>query len=150
ADADHAKVNLNLPRVRGGHQPTKAASANGGFIDSGIDATLIHATSEHCKDLPDCAEATHKSIPEIAIQPVGQTRSHPTERDDRVSIKFVDPHFIGEKATQCGLRIFEWVDLSRATSSFHPSLAIHPKSDADARTHQDEGKKEHRLNQTTD
>ena len=136
--------------MRGGHQAAEPASGNRGFIRSGIDAPLIDAGSECGKQLPDCTKATHKSIPEIAIQPVGQTRSHPTERDDCVSIKFVDPHFICEKAKQCGLRVFERIDLTRAISILHARLAIHPKTDADTRTDEHERNKEHRLNQTSD
>src|SRR5439155_12575832 len=138
ADGDHAEVNLNLPRVRGGHQPAEPASASRGLIDSSIYAALINTACKDSKKLADGAEAAHQAIPKIAIHPVGQTRAHPTARDDCVSIKFVDPHFVCEESKQCRLRILEWVNFSWAISILHTGFAIHPQTDADTRTDEDE------------
>src|SRR5262249_38511770 len=149
ADGDHAEISLNLARVRGRHHAAEPASADGGFIDSSVYATLINIARKDPQKLADCGKAAHKAIPEIAIQPVGQTRAHPTERDDRVRIEFVDPHFVCEETKQCGLRIFEWVDLSWAISIPRAGLAIHPQTDANTHTDEHERNKEHRLNQTT-
>src|SRR6266545_332906 len=81
-----------------GIKTAKTAGASGGLIDSRIDAVLIDTGRKNSKELTDPAKSAHQAIPELAVHPVGQTRTHPTERDDRASIKFIDPHFILEES----------------------------------------------------
>src|SRR5438477_1911816 len=69
----------------------------------------------------------------MTIHPVGQTRAHPAKRDDRASIKFVDPHFIFEESKQLGLRQFERISVGGTLSILHAGFAIHPDAQSEAR-----------------
>src|SRR6266487_1684191 len=136
--------------MRCGQQASQTARGYGRFIDSSIDSALINARCKNSKELTDAAESAHQAIPKIAIHPVGKTRGDPTERDNGVIIKFVDPHFICEKPKQPGLRVFQRVDLSWAISIWGTSVAIHPETKADTRTNKHERNEEHWLNQAPD
>src|SRR5207248_9530957 len=83
----------------------------------------------------------------MTIHPVGQTRAHPAKRDDRASIKFVDPHFIFEESKQLGLRQFERISVGGTLSILHAGVAIHPDAQSEARAHQNERKKKLGWNQ---
>jgi hypothetical protein len=134
----------NAQRTSGGPDH---ARAYGRFIDSGIDAALIKTGREDSEQLTDRAESAHQAIPEMTIHPIGQTRAHPAERDDRASIKFVDPHFIFEESKQLGLRKFERIDVGGTLSILHASFAIHPAAQSEAHAHENQRKKKRRLNQ---
>src|SRR5262249_14814065 len=77
-------------------------------------------------------------------------RGHPTEGDHCAVIEFADPHSVCQKAKQCRLRIFERIDLRRATTIWQTSLAIHPETESDTSTNEHKRNKQHRLNQTPD
>src|SRR5262249_57879621 len=83
----------------------------------------------------------------MTVHPVRQTRTRPTERDDRASIKFVDPHFIFEESEHLGLREFERISVGGTLSVLHASFTIYPDTERNARAHKNQGKKKHRLNQ---
>src|SRR5438034_11406946 len=100
--------------MRAGQQTAQTASANGRFIHSRIDAALVHIGCKYSKELADCAEAAHQTIPEITIHPVGQTRAGPCESDDRPRIQLIDPHLVCEEPEQRRLRVLEWVNFSRS------------------------------------
>jgi hypothetical protein len=100
--------------------------------------------------LANSAESADQTIPKIAIHPIGQTCSHPTERDDRARIKFVNPHLVCEEAKQCGLRVFERVDFSWPITISNASLAVHPDAKPGAHSNKRERHEKHRLNQASD
>ena len=133
--------------MRSGHQSTQTTGADCRLIDSSIDSALINAGRKNSEELTDRADSAHQAIPEMTVHPIGQTRAHPTERDDRASIKFVDPHFIFEESKQLGLREFERIDVGGTLSILHASFAIHPDAERNARPHKDQRKKKRRLNQ---
>ena len=83
----------------------------------------------------------------MTVHPIGQTRAHPTKRDDRASIKFVDPHFIFEEPEQLGLREFERISVGGTLSTLRTGFAIDPNTEHNARAYKNQRKKECRLNQ---
>ena len=133
--------------MRSGHQATQTTGAYGRFIDPSIDSALINSGGESSEELTNRAESAHQAIPEMAVHPIGQTRAHPTERDDRASIKLVDPHFIFEEPEQLGLREFERIGVGGTLSMLRTGFAIHPNTERNARPYKNQRKKECRLNQ---
>src|SRR5262249_5055496 len=133
--------------MRGGDQAAQTAGANRGLINYSVDAPLINTGSKNSKELTDRPESAHQTVPEMTIHPVDKPRAHPAERDDRATIKFVDPHFVFEESKQCRLREFERISVGRTLSILRASVAIHPATDSDANAYQDQRKKERWLNQ---
>src|SRR5439155_3143349 len=130
-----------------GYRTPDTASANRRFIDSSVDAALVEAICEDSKKLAESPKGADQIVPEIAIHPVRQTRGHPTERNHRVPVKFVQPHFVLEEPEQFWLREFQWIDVGRTTSVLRADFAIHPDAERDTCAHKHQRKKEHRLNQ---
>src|SRR5258707_4944390 len=117
--------------MRSGHQTTQTTGAYGRLIDPSIDSALINRGGKSSEELTNRAESAHQAIPEMAVHPIGQTRAHPTERNDRASIELVDPHFIFEKPEQLGLREFERIGVGGKHSNLRTGLAKHPHSELD-------------------
>src|SRR5262249_3634369 len=107
------------------------ASANGRFIHSGIDTALVHIGCKYSKELADCAEAAHQTIPKITIHPVGQTRAGPRECDDRLRIQLIDPHLVCQEPEQHRLRILEWINFRGSISILRASISIKPDAQRD-------------------
>ena len=102
-------------------------------------STVVRESSE---ELTQSRRIRALGDPEMTVHPIGQTRAHPTERDDRASIKFVDPHFIFEKPEQLGLREFERINVGGTLSILRTGFAIHPNTERNARPHKNQRKKE--------
>src|SRR2546421_2380 len=115
--------------------------------ESNAASALINSGRESSEELTDRAESAHQTIPEMTVHPIGQTRAHPTERDDRAGIKLVDPHFIFEKPEQLGLREFERISVGGTLSILRAGFAVHPDTERNAGPHKNQRKKEGRLNQ---
>src|SRR5207247_3878389 len=98
----------------------------GRFIDTSIDAALVHIGCNYSKELADCAEAAHQAIPEITIHPVGETRAGPCKSDDRPRVQLIDPHLVCEEPEQRRLHVLEWINFGGSISILHPSFAISP------------------------
>src|SRR5262249_56202676 len=109
-----------------GQQPAQTASASCRFICSGVDAALVHTGCKYSKELADCAEAAHQTIPEITIHPVGQTRARPAESDDRPPIQLINPHLIREEPEQRRLPVLAWINFSGTISILPPTFPLHP------------------------
>src|SRR5471030_964571 len=95
--------------MRHRHQTAKAASAGHAFVDAGIDTAFVDVSAEDSKQLAYSAATAHQTIPHMAIHPVRNASGECAESDDRVCVKFVEPHFVFEKIKQRRLRLFEWI-----------------------------------------
>src|SRR5258707_10128784 len=127
--------------MRSGHQTTQTTGAYGRLIDPSIDSALINRGGKSSEELTNRAESAHQAIPEMAVHPIGQTRAHPTERNDRASIELVDPHFIFEKPEQLGLREFERIGVGGTLSILRTGFSIHPKTQRNPRRYKKQRKK---------
>src|SRR6202011_376891 len=91
ADRDSAQISLDLSRMPAGHETPETARTGHGLIDAGVDAALVDAGAKSSEQLPESAESSHESVPDVPIHPVGNTRSGSAESDHRPFVKFVEP-----------------------------------------------------------
>src|SRR6476469_3750666 len=133
--------------MRAGQQTSQTASAKCRFINSGIDTALVYIGCKYSKELADCGEAAHQTIPKITIHPVGQTRAGPCESDDRSRIQLIDPHLVCEEPEQRRLRVFEGINVRGSISILRPSFSIEPNAQADPGANEDERNEKHGLDQ---
>src|SRR6478735_398506 len=97
--------------MKSGDNPSNATRAPGAFIDASKQA------SEHPADPPNDAD---QSIPDKTIQPARDQGGRLADRDDRVGVELVDPHFVFEEAKERGLRLLKRIGLAGAAINQNP------------------------------
>src|ERR1041384_5371212 len=121
------------------HQPPEPARPENRFVDAGVNSAFVNAGGKIPEEVSDSADAANQSVPDKTIQPARDERGRFAQRNNRVRIKFVDPHFVFEETKERGLRLLNGISLA--------GTSVNQNSQADSARDKCERNKKHRLDQ---
>ena len=121
------------------NHPAETAGDIGRVVDPGVNRPFVESLRQAAKEPADPAAKTDQSIPEVAVEKIGEPRREAREGKDCPIVKLIEPHPIFEETKKRRERALDRIDLG--------SVAINQNSKTNPGRDEDEGEIKSRLDE---